>query len=533
MSGATATGGPGLLPRSSLWELVTRRAGETPDTVMAVDELGRSITFGGFRQRAEEAAAGLRELGVRPGTTVVWQLPTSIEATVLMAALARLGALQAPVPPILRERELTFITRQLVADLLIVPGRWRGFDYPAMARAISSASGCQVLVSDPEHPDPAASGGVALPWANPAALPPAPVVPAAGEDPVRWVFYTSGTTADPKGVKHSDVSAVATSVHLLSGLAMGADDITVLVSPITHVGGIMTIAAQLMTGFRTVLMRAFDATQTPRLAAEHGITVLRAPVPVVRACLDAQRAHGPEPLYPDLRACQCGGAARPADLNEAVRRLWGLRGVLSSYGMTECPGVTAISPGDAEDRIRQTSGRLTPGTELRVVDATGRLLSPEREGELLVRGPQLFSGYVDPGLDKDAFDSDGFFRSGDLGSVDRDGYVRVTGRVKDIIIRNGENISALEIENVLSTHPAIADVAVIGLPDARTGERCCAVVDLAAGQTSLTLREVADFCQRAGIARQKLPEQVELGPVPRNSLGKIDKKLLRARFTPA
>ena len=295
----------------------------------------------------------------------------------------------------------------------------------------------------------------------------------------------------------------------------------------------MTVAAQLMTGFRTVLMRAFDATQTPRLAAEHGITVLRAPVPVVRACLDAQRAHGPEPLYPDLRACQCGGAARPADLNEAVRTLWGLRGVLSSYGMTECPGVTAISPGDAEDRIRQTSGRLTPGTEVRVVDATGRLLSPEREGELLVRGPQLFSGYVDPGLDKDAFDSDGFFRSGDLGSVDRDGYVRVTGRVKDIIIRNGENISALEIENVLSTHPAIADVAVIGLPDARTGERCCAVVDLAAGQASLTLREVADFCQAAGIARQKLPEQVELGPVPRNSLGKIDKKLLRARFTSA
>jgi non-ribosomal peptide synthetase component E (peptide arylation enzyme) len=141
MSGATATGGPGLLPRSSLWELVTRRAGETPDTVMAVDELGRSITFGGFRQRAEEAAAGLRELGVRAGTTVVWQLPTSIEATVLMAALARLGALQAPVLPILRERELTFITRQLTADLLIVPGLWRGFDYPAMARAISRASG--------------------------------------------------------------------------------------------------------------------------------------------------------------------------------------------------------------------------------------------------------------------------------------------------------------------------------------------------------------------------------------------------------
>ena len=533
MSGATASGGPAVLPRSSLWDLVTRRAGETPGIVMAVDELGRSITFGAFRQRAEQAAAGLRELGVRAGTTVAWQLPTSIEATVLMAALARLGAVQAPVLPILRERELTFIARQLTAGLLIVPGLWRGFDHPAMARAISVATGCQVLVADPEHPDPAAPGGVALPWANPAGLPPASTLPAAGEDPVRWVFYTSGTTADPKGVKHSDVSAVATSIHLLSGLALGAGDITLLVSPITHVGGIMTLAAQLMTGFRTVLMRAFDPVRTPRLAAEHGITVLRAPVPVVRACLDAQRAHGPGRLYPDLRACQCGGAARPADLNEAVRGLWGLRGVLSSYGMTECPGVTAISPGDTEDRIKETSGRLTPGTELRVVDATGRLLDPGHEGELLVRGPQLFSGYIDPGLDNDAFDADRFFRSGDLGIVDADGYVRVTGRIKDIIIRNGENISALEIENVLSTHPAIADVAVIGLPDARTGERCCAVVDLAAGQTSLTLDEVADFCRAAGIARQKIPEQLELGPVPRNSMGKVEKQVLRARFAAA
>jgi acyl-CoA synthetase (AMP-forming)/AMP-acid ligase II len=333
-------------------------------------------------------------------------------------------------------------------------------------------------------------------------------------------------------VKHTDPSAVATSIHLLSGLALGSDDVTLMVAPITHVGGVMTLAAQLMTGFRTVLMRAFDKYETPRLAARHGITVLRAPVPVVRACIDAQKEHGPEPLYPHLRACQCGGAARPADLNQAVRRLWGLGGVLSSYGMTECPGVTAIRPDDTEGHIRDTSGRLTPGTELRVADPTGRTLGPGQEGELLVRGPQLFSGYVDSALEEDAFDADGFFHTGDLGFVDDDGYVRVTGRIKDIIIRNGENISALEIENVLSTHPAIADVAVIGLPDPRTGERCCAVVDLIAGRT-LTLEEMADFCQAAGIARQKIPEQLELGSVPRNGMGKIEKQRLRARFAPA
>ena len=532
MSGTTATGGPGAVPRSTLWQLVARRAQETPDTVMAVDELGRSITFGGFRRHAEQAAAGLQRLGVQAGTTVVWQLPTSIEATVLMAALSRLGALQIPVLPILRERELTFITRQVGAGLLVVPGTFRGFDHAAMAEAVAAATGCRVLVSDPERPDTVAPAGIALPWADPATLPSPPALPATGPDPVRWVFYTSGTTAEPKGVKHTDPSAVATGIHLLSGLALGADDVTLMVAPITHVGGIMTLATQLMTGFRTVLMRAFDARETPRLAARHGITVLRAPVPVVRACIDAQKAHGPEPLYPDLRACQCGGAARPTDLNEAVRRLWGLRGVLSSYGMTECPGVTAIRPDDTEQRIQGTSGKLTPGTELRVVDPAGRLLGPGQEGELLVRGPQLFSGYVDPALEEDAFDADGFFRSGDLGIVDEDGYVRVTGRIKDIIIRNGENISALEIENVLSTHPAISDVAVIGLPDARTGERCCAVVDLAPGRT-LTLEDVADFCRAAGIARQKIPEQLELGPVPRNSMGKIEKQRLRARFAPA
>ncbi|HVW41981.1 MAG TPA: AMP-binding protein [Amycolatopsis sp.] len=513
---------------STFWDLVVRRAEQTPGKVMVVDEQDRSLTFAEYRSSAEQVAAGLYALGVREGTVVTWQLPTSIEAMVLMAALSRLGAVQNPVLPILREREVTFITRQLRTQLLIVPGFWRGFDYPDMARAVALATGCRCYVSEP----PAGRNGsasLALPVGDVATLPPPPAIPPV-EHPVRWVYYTSGTTADPKGVKHTDRSAIATSVHLLCGLALGADDVTLLVSPITHVGGIMTLATQLLTAFRLVVMRAFDARETPRLAARHGLTVLRAAVPVARAFLDAQREHGSEPMFPGLRACQCGGASRPIELHHAIRRTFGLRGTLSSYGMTECPGVTAISPSDTSENIAETSGKLTPRAEMRVVGANGDPVPNGVEGELLVRGPQLFSGYVDETLNENAFDRDGFFRSGDLGTIDDGGYVRVSGRIKDVIIRNGENISALEIENVLSAHPDIVDVAVIGLPNERTGEHCCAVVQLAAGATTLTLAEVARFCTTAGIAKQKIPEQLELAEVPRNSMGKIDKKRLRERF---
>jgi acyl-CoA synthetase (AMP-forming)/AMP-acid ligase II len=222
-----------------------------------------------------------------------------------------------------------------------------------------------------------------------------------------------------------------------------------------------------------------------------------------------------------------GAAPKPPLLHSEVKAELGGAGVVSVYGLTEAPFVVLSSLRDSDDALARSEGRAAGGAELRIVDAAGRVCAPDVEGEIRVRGPQICRGYLDGKLDAEAFDAEGFFRTGDLGSLDARGFVRVTGRQKEIIIRNGENISAKEIEDLLYTHPKITDAAVIGLPDDRTGERCCAVVVAAPG-AALDLAEIVRHCEAAGLARQKLPEQLELVAVlPRNASGKVLKHELR------
>jgi acyl-CoA synthetase (AMP-forming)/AMP-acid ligase II len=211
-----------------------------------------------------------------------------------------------------------------------------------------------------------------------------------------------------------------------------------------------------------------------------------------------------------------GGAPTPPEILKELRELFGVDVVLNSWGLTEFPIASSPAPADPPDKREQTVGRPSPGVEVRVVD-----------GELRLRGPQAFQGYVDRALDAAAFDEEGFFRTGDLGVVDEGGYITITGRLKDVIIRNGENISALEIEDVLLRHPDIQDVTVLGLPDPRTGERVCAVVVPVAGR-AVDLESIAAHCRTQGIARHKTPEQVEVvESIPRNPMGKVKKEELK------
>ena len=202
----------------------------------------------------------------------------------------------------------------------------------------------------------------------------------------------------------------------------------------------------------------------------------------------------------------------------------------SSWGLTEFPVATSPPPDGSPDVLDYTVGRAVPGVSVRVVDDSENEVAAGDEGELRLKGPQCFLGYVDAALDADAFDAEGWFRSGDRGRIDAGGNVVVTGRIKDAIIRNAENISALEIEGVLATHPAIADVAVIGVPDSRTGERVCAVI-VAASASGVTLPELAQHCASHGLSKHKSPERLELvDELPRNLTGKVLKNELRARF---
>jgi cyclohexanecarboxylate-CoA ligase len=488
----------------TFWQLICDSAVAAPARVVLADDYGRSLTTVQLRDAAERVAAGLP---VRPGMVVSWQLPTTLEAVVVMAALARAGAVQNPVIPALREREVSLITKAVGTELFITASRWRGFDHAAMARDLGLDI---VSVEQEDAPD----GALRLPAGDPAALP-APPGPSAD---CRWLYFSSGTTADPKGVRHSDatIMAGANGVTVLQGMHDG--DVYPIVFPIAHVGGMAMTVAVLRAGGRLVLFDKWDPLITPERAAAHRPTILGSAQPFFRAYLDAQRRHA-EPLYPGLRCFVAGGAPTPPDMLAELSATFGIAGVINSWGLTEFPVATSAARDDPADVLAQTVGRPCRGVEIRVAD-----------GELRLKGPQSFLGYVDPAHDGPAFDDEGWFRTGDLGEIDSRGNVRVTGRLKDVIIRNAENISAAEIEDVLRRHPHVADVAVIGLPDERTGERVCAVVVAEPGH-ALTLAELSGNCAGEGIAPYKRPVQLELvGALPRNSMGKILRQQLKDRF---
>jgi acyl-CoA synthetase (AMP-forming)/AMP-acid ligase II len=507
----------------SLWELIERRAEATPDALLGIDEDERTMSFGAYRDAAERAAAGLRELGLGEGTAVSWQLPTWFESVVLVGALSRLGVVQNPILPIYREREVGFVTRQTGARLLVVPGEWKGYDYEAMARAIAEGQpGLDILVVNRE-----------LPAGDPATLPAPPPTPDDPDDaPVRWAFYTSGTTADPKGARHTDRTIMASAYGMAQALDVKEDDRSAMVFPFTHIGGIGWLFAAMMTGCQAIIVEAFDPATTIPVLQRGGVTLAGAGTPFHMAYLAAQRQHPDQPLFPAARAYPGGGAAKPAQLHYDVKKELGGVGVVSGWGLTETPILTMCSVTDPDDKLATTEGRPTPGVELKVVKLDGTRAQPGEEGELRAKGPMQCKGYLDESLDADAFDEEGFFRTGDLGTQDADGYVTITGRLKDVIIRKGENISAKEVEDLLFTNPDVADVAVIGLPDPGSGERACAVLVPKDTSAPPTLADVAQFCRDAGLMTQKIPEQLEIVDVlPRNATGKVLKHELRKQYS--
>ena len=241
-------------------------------------------------------------------------------------------------------------------------------------------------------------------------------------------------------------------------------------------------------------------------------------------------AGGTGPLVPSLRLLSGGGAPKPPEVFFEIKREMGIP-VAHGYGMTEVPMITQGSPDDTDDQLAYTEGAPIRGTKLRIVGQDEEDLAPGEEGEIRLGGPAVCHGYTDPDLNAEAFDEQGYFRTGDLGVMRPDGHVTLTGRLKDVIIRKGENISAKEIEDLLYQHPRVANVAVIGLPDPERGERVCAVVEPVPDQAPLTFAELSEYLREAGLMTQKIPEQLEIiDLMPRNATLKILKHELRARY---
>ncbi|MFE9838671.1 class I adenylate-forming enzyme family protein [Streptomyces sp. NPDC005551] len=491
-----------LAASHTLWELVGRRAELTPDRPVLLQG-DRRLTFGELRGRAERVAAGLYGMGVRPGTVVAWQLPTRIETALLSFALARLGAVQSPVIPFYRHREVGFALRASRAEFFAVPGVWRGFDHTEMARALG-AKGVFEAYDD-------------LPDGDPSVLP----APPADGTAVRWVYWTSGTTSDPKGVLHTDRSLIAGGSCLAHALRLSADDVGSMAFPYAHIAGPDYTVMLLLYGFPAVLFEHFALPAALDEYRRHGVTVAGGSTAFYSMFLAEQRRRPGAKVIPTLRLLAGGGAPKPPELYHRVVREMGVQ-LTHGYGMTEVPMITMGSPDDTAENLATTEGRPPEGMRIRIVD-----------GEVRLRGEAVCQGYLDPAQTAQAFDEEGFLRTGDLGRLTDSGHLVLTGRLKDVIIRKGENISAREIEDLLHRHPAVGDAAVIGLPDAERGERVCAVVEQPPGAPALTLPAVTEYLRGEGLSVHKLPEQLEVvDALPRNeTLRKVLKYRLRERFS--
>ncbi|MFJ7156229.1 class I adenylate-forming enzyme family protein [Streptomyces sp. NPDC101118] len=506
-----------LAQAPTLWELVTRRAALTPDAPVLIEaETGRTLTFGALHQRAERVAAGLYGKGVRPGTVVAWQLPTRIETVLLSVALTRLGAVQSPVIPFYRDREVGFALRASGAAFFAVPGTWRGFDHTAMAERLG-ATGVFEAYED-------------LPEADPAAFPGLPGPPRTGTD-VRWIYWTSGTTSDPKGVLHTDRSLMAGGSCLAHALRLQPTDVGSIAFPYAHIGGPDYLVMLLLYGFPAVLFEKFAMPDALDGYRRHGVTVAGGSTAFYSMFLTEQRKAPGEKLVPTLRLLAGGGAPKPPEIYHAVVRELGCQ-LTHGYGMTEVPMITMGSPDDTPENLAHTEGRPPAGMEIRITGPEGKPLPAGTEGEVRLRGEAVCQGYLDPAQNAEVFDADGFLVTGDLGRLTGTGHLVLTGRSKDVIIRKGENISAKEIEDLLHRLPGVGDVAVIGLPDPDRGERVCAVVEQPEDAGPLTLDDLTAYLRAEGLATHKLPEQLELvAALPRNdALRKILKYKLRERF---
>lgn len=500
----------------------------TPQRVLFVAD-GQRVTAAQVQGGAQRVAAGLRAIGVRSRDVVSWQLPNWIEAIYLTFALDRIGAISNPILPIYRERELGFICSETGTRVLVVPGRLRGFDHRELAESVTRRATTleHVLVvrADPVGPRQLSFAALSTtkPRAGDGPSPP-------GAHDVSSIFYTSGTTADPKGVLHTPSTLGALLAASRAVVAPDEEQVALLSYPVTHIGGIVFGVLQpVLDGSRVVFLEQFEPEQALGLIEGEGVTNAGAPPAILQALLRA--ASFSRARVRSVRVAGVGAAEVPPDLMRLLAVELGAF-VYRSYGMTECSMATAGRPGDPAAKLVATDGRPVPGVTVRVVRVDGTIAAPGEEGAIELFGPQLCVGYVAPALTSDAFTADGFIRSGDLGVVDERGFLRITGRIKDIIIRKGENLSAKAIEDELHDHPNIADVAVIGVPDAESGERVCAcVVPRSLDGPVLSLDDIRAFMRGRQVMAQKIPAQLELlDALPRNAMGKVLKYELRGRF---
>lgn len=517
-----------------------RERGFWPDRVLTdyldrwIDERGNATALIGYREesgttvrlgwrelgeRVARIAQGLASRGVGAGDVVSMQLPNWWEFVAVHLACLRIGAITNPLMPILRHRELSFMIGHAESKVFIAPSSFRGFDHGALARSLSYELPAleHVFLVDGEGADSFEAALLAGPAE--AAYMRGTAIDA---NALVQLLFTSGTTGEPKGVLHTSNTLLSTILQFIERLECSDRDVVFMPSPLAHQAGFAYgLMLGVILGAPIVLLDIWHPRRAIELMEQHRATYTFASTPFLA---DLAQFEGIEQR--DLRSFRLfvtsGAPIPPIVVRQAQENLGAT--VIASWGMSEvCSATTTLLSGH---KVQESDGIAMPGSEVKVVDAEGRELPRGQQGSLRVRGSSLFVGYLKrPQLH--AVDDEGWFATGDIARMDEEGYIRICGRDKDIVIRGGENIPVVEIEAALYRMPGILEAAIVGMPDPRLGERACAFVAVHPG-AKVDLESMRAFLQEQQISRSFWPERLEiLDQLPRNPTGKVLKFVLR------
>jgi cyclohexanecarboxylate-CoA ligase len=508
----------------TLTAYLDRWATQRPDRIAFVDSGGR-LTWGELARTVDRVAHGLAAHGVAPGTVVSCQLPNWIEFALVFLAVERLGAVINPIPPTYRASELRFMLGLLEASVLVIPAEFRGFDYTQMARTLRGNLPRleHVFVARGQAPSdmkPFAELTTEAWEDRPGRR------PLTGTDPshVHEVVFTSGTTGEPKGVMHAYNTVLSIIYPVIDRLAFSERDVILMGSTLGHqTGYLYGFCLNLLLGARAVWLDIWSPTAAARLVEAERVTFSMGATPFLRDLASAEPAYD----LTSLRVFISAGAPIPRPLVPAARARLGCP-ISAGWGMSENGLVTCNGLNDPEEKVFGSDGFPLAGMALRVVDDDGRDVPAGDEGDLLVRGAAQFAGYFKRSqYTAESHTADGWFKTGDRAKLDGDGYLAITGRTKDLIIRGGENIPVAEVENLLFAHPKVQGIAIVAMPDPRLVERVCAFVIPAPGPAP-TLGELTGYLDTQGIAKHKFPERLEIvSEFPMTPSGKIQKYRLR------
>ena len=517
-----------IWPNRTILDYLNEAIANHPDKVAIIDKKSR-YTYREVGKLVDRVALGLLKIGLGKGDVISIQLPNWNEFVILHYAATRIGAITNPLIPIYRDREIGYMVGMVESKMIVVPDKFRGFDYPAMIERLSHQWPAMEHVYVQGENIPSGMKSLATlfeePWEERMDV---KVLDEIEHNPndVTEIIFTSGTTGNPKGVMHTHNTLCVSTNYWIERLRLTSDDVMHMASTFAHQTG-FGYGVRLPTHYAgtAVYQDIWNPNEFLELVEKEGITFTAGATPFLEDTIRLEGIGNYD--LSTLRAFVALGAPIPRQLVKEANEKVPCK-ILAGWGQSENGLVTLTKLDDSEEKLTGTDGVPFSGMEVKVVDMNGEICPPHQEGSLLARGPAQFVGYLKRMDDTLAEHQDGWFITGDRAVMDEDGYIRISGRNKDVIIRGGENIPVAYVENVLYEHPDISIVQIIAMPDRRLQEKACAFISMKQGKTPLTLQTMREFLEQKGIAKQYWPEHVEvIDEFPRTPSGKIKKFRLR------